>query len=58
MKRLFIIFTIGALGFIMSQSCNDIEPKTDLIQLDVKHISKCGDTLVINIDTTCIKNKE
>lgn len=42
----------------MSQSCNDIEPKTDLMQLDVKHISRSCDTSVINIDTACINNKE
>jgi len=61
MKRLFIIFTIATLGFIMSQSCTDIEPQVNLIQLEVEHISRSGiDTSITNADTilTKIKNKE
>lgn len=60
MKKLFITLTIGTLGFIMVQSCNDIKPQVKLIQLDVEHISRSGidtsttniDTLTKNIDTT------
>ncbi len=52
MKKLFITLTIGALGFIMVQSCNDIEPQVNLIHLDVEHISRAGiDTSTTNIDT-------
>lgn len=68
MKKLFIILTISILGFIMIQSCNDIEPQINLIQLDIKHISRSGidtsitniDTSITNIDTisTELKNKE
>ena len=45
----------------MSQSCNGIEPQVNIIQLDVKPISRSGiDTSITNIDTllTETKNKK
>jgi len=61
MKRLFIIFTIATLGFIMSQSCTDIEPQVNFIELEIEQVSRSGiDTSIINTDTilTEVKNKE
>lgn len=61
MKRLFIIFTIATLGFIMSQSCNDIEPQVNFIELEIEQVSRSGiDTSIINTDTilTEVKNKK
>jgi hypothetical protein len=61
MKRLFIIFTIATLGFIMSQSCNDIEPQVNFIELEIEQVSRSGiDTSIVNNDTilTEVKNKE
>tara|TARA_R110000851_G_scaffold115810_4_gene241803 strand:- start:964 stop:1179 length:216 start_codon:yes stop_codon:yes gene_type:complete len=52
MKKLFTRFTIVALGIIMLQSCNNIEPQVNLIRLDVEDITRSGiDTLTKNIDT-------
>jgi hypothetical protein len=61
MKRLFIIFTIGTLGFIMIQACNNIDPQVNFIELEVEHFTRSGiDTSIINIDTilTNVKNKK
>ncbi len=56
MKKLLITFTIGALGFIMVQSCNEIEPQIKLMRLDVEHISRSGiDTSTTNIYTLTTK---
>ena len=60
MKRLFIIFTIATLGFIISQSCTDIEPQVNFIELEIEQVSRSGiDTSIINTDTilTEVKNK-
>tara|TARA_R110000851_G_scaffold120496_3_gene248874 strand:+ start:5786 stop:5971 length:186 start_codon:yes stop_codon:yes gene_type:complete len=61
MKRLFIIFTIATLGFIISQSCTDIEPQVNFIELEIEQVSRSGiDTSIVNTDTilTEVKNKE
>lgn len=47
------MLTIGGLGFMVIQSCNDFEPQVNIIKLNVKHISRSGvDTSTTNIDTT------
>ena len=61
MKRLFIVFTIGTLGFIMIQACNNIEPQVNFIELEIEQVSRSGiDTSITNIDTilTKVKNKK
>ena len=45
----------------MSQSCTDIEPQVNFIELEIEQVSRSGiDTSIINTDTilTEVKNKE
>ena len=56
MKKLFITLTIIMLGFMVLQSCDNIDPQFNHISPDIDHIHRSGiDTSTTNIDTLTTK---